>query len=533
MLIFQLLATTPCASFFPSILFFILGVTGRFGPDAEFSTRIGVMLWACLLAVILRASIVAATFAHEWAHAFMALCFGHVRCVTEPGNWRCNVPLSAWAICLCPFLPWPEEACASCFRVPSVVNCSESIVIRRFGALFSCAIALASAPLMWTSELHYAAVIGTWVVAAGAVVSDFFQFEQSSTVYCCGNFGMMLIKSAEMASVDIYKTLRRMAGNTAARGGQSGGVVTLLPDGTAHRCRYVPSKREDLAKSLIRDLQWGLWWRRILGFFKSIFCFCSGTRTSKSNGRNECVFFAGHTRFATSSAPTKQESHPHRFGDQRTVKVWIKQGGMWASSVEPFEIFVTHNGDFDFWTIMGGLHTQSDVAVWLRRVLHIDNALASCDSVKIGGVMELLRTKGMWLASLRLAYQIIAQPDFNKTCDEEPHLVKPSRQSLEKAAAIADRVFANFVKDQPTLDAEGQRTLATNIKAALKAEKSELAIECIKVSLMVSSPSRLMPWHLSLLLPVLSELWDSEKPRLRSHDKLVATCEGIVYLNHL
>ncbi len=36
------------------------------------------------------------------------------------------------------------------------------------------------------------------------------------------------------------------------------GLVTLLPDGSSHRCRYVPSKRADVARGLIQRFFAGL-----------------------------------------------------------------------------------------------------------------------------------------------------------------------------------------------------------------------------------------------------------------------------------
>lgn len=75
------------------------------------------------------------------------------------------------------------------------------------------------------------------------------------------------------------------------------------------------------------------------------------------------------------------------------LRMWRRIGNHWSSASERFEIYVTHNGDFDFWTILGRLRTQEDVGMWLRNVLHVHHHVAQCDSVKIGGVMELLRTQ--------------------------------------------------------------------------------------------------------------------------------------------
>jgi len=119
--------------------------------------------------------------------------------------------------------------------------------------------------------------------------------------------------------------------------------------------------------------------------------------------------FLGHTRFATSSKPSTLESHPHRFSKPRSVKVWrpCLDGG-WKSTVENFELFVTHNGDFDYWPVFGRVRTQREIGYWLRQVLGATHDIPGCDSVKVAGVMELLRTQGVWEHSFRLAYQVRA-----------------------------------------------------------------------------------------------------------------------------
>ncbi|MFZ4664456.1 MAG: hypothetical protein ACOYNY_46105, partial [Caldilineaceae bacterium] len=74
--------------------------------------------------------------------------------------------------------------------------------------------------------------------------------------------------------------------------------------------------------------------------------------------------------------------------------------------MENFELFVTHNGDFDYWPLFGRTRTQREVGLWLWQVLGTTHAMPGCDSVKVAGVMELLRTQGVWEHALRLAYQV-------------------------------------------------------------------------------------------------------------------------------
>ena len=128
---------------------------------------------------------------------------------------------------------------------------------------------------------------------------------------------------------------------------------------------------------------------------------------------------AGHCRFATSSLPTKSESHPHQWTPSRSVTVWrpiraaaaAKSTLLRASppeyaddsaynqhaSTRPHQrwqlqpvtashgIFVTHNGDFDFFDLFGEKKTCAEVKLWLSAVLG-SKAPAECDSIGIAGM---------------------------------------------------------------------------------------------------------------------------------------------------
>jgi hypothetical protein len=70
--------------------------------------------------------------------------------------------------------------------------------------------------------------------------------------------------------------------------------------------------------------------------------------------------FMGHTRFATSSATTESESHPHQWSPpEEGVPIWRVQQPQspgqrqkLVKSEERFEVYICHNGDFDFWKLL-------------------------------------------------------------------------------------------------------------------------------------------------------------------------------------
>jgi predicted glutamine amidotransferase len=264
----------------------------------------------------------------------------------------------------------------------------------------------------------------------------------------------MLLVCARNKVVDVSGTLRRMAATTAARGGQAGGLVTVLPDGSTVRQRYVPTKRADVASGLVMRFTSLLWlsqvWSRIKGLVLRLFCCHSKTHAEASGSNSEETsgesvafpsFFLGHTRFATSSGPSVADTHPHRFSKKSRVVFWSCTPSGWHKRMEDFEIYVTHNGDLDYLEELDTqvLRTHKEIGLWLQLVLRVPS-IPGCDSVKVAGVLELFRTQGIWKHALRLSALLSTlKPSFHaKVIDAE---------TLNSAAAIADKVFSSFVKN--------------------------------------------------------------------------------------
>jgi len=139
----------------------------------------------------------------------------------------------------------------------------------------------------------------------------------------CGNFGVILLHGAwfENGGKYAFDILEKMIQVTMLRGAQSGGVVSFYGKETnekaddgrpaghnmiGSRTRVVKSKRGDLSK-LLRSQ------------FSKIFA----SRTSKdlSTIINQVKFFAGHTRFATTSMQLSME--PIRTSGQSLSITWF------------------------------------------------------------------------------------------------------------------------------------------------------------------------------------------------------------------
>lgn len=165
-----------------------------------------------------------------------------------------------------------------------------------------------------------------------------------------------------------------------------------------------------------------------------------------------------HYRFGTSGPPSVSETHWHEWMSARQVYVWQFVEGEWVYQLKNVNHRITHNGDFDAWTLFDKLIGNTELGWWLERVLHTPNHTQG-DSPKIAGMMDLLVTQGMWDASVRLAYQLAIAPSIElafggqKPAADAPNTA-PSEQDISSWAAIFQNIFMLYRQlaalDSPT-----------------------------------------------------------------------------------
>ena len=219
--------------------------------------------------------------------------------------------------------------------------------------------------------------------------------------------------------------LEQMVRVTQMRGAQSGGLVTFT-DGLfgyhGMRTRVTNGKRDCLATKLLKRFQWDL------------------RRNENSAQLKQCPrVYAGHTRFATSSKATLSGTHPHRWSPAKKYPVWtVRPGEGMAMHFHSVETYVCHNGDLDFFEIHGQVHPLGDV----RQVVE-DATKKPCpapvDSVVVAGLIELLRTKGIWQLSLRYALLF-------RTPHRDVHSPVPAEAALAFASHTFSEIFEAMIK---------------------------------------------------------------------------------------
>ncbi len=253
----------------------------------------------------------------------------------------------------------------------------------------------------------------------------------------CGNFGFLGKRLPQDGSdllpervVEICQTMGR---ETEIRGEQAGGGVVFARDRDGRVIfvgkKVVNLKRRNLTQSLEHT-------------------FATTRRQATKKGAkplDEAIVGIWHYRYATSSPPAILETHWHEWMPARFANVWRVENGQWICDRQLVNHRITHNGDFDAWTIFDESIENAHLGLWLQRVLHTPNATRG-DSPKIAGMMDLLITQGMWDASLRLAYQLaVAESLEDAFGGKQPSAsapnTAPTEEQISDWSAIAEQVF--------------------------------------------------------------------------------------------
>ena len=308
---------------------------------------------------------------HEWCHLCMARLLG----------WRGKARIVLGSL----FGP-----CAAVCVLPGVSDSpSVAALVRHAGWIGSLCAALVATYASWHVLLPF------WWVAAGGIASDLLGAQPGGVAdaFGCGNFGVLVLRAT--ARSNVFRMLRAMLKITSVRGAQSAGLVTYertpAHGSAGMRCRVVNGKRTDLASLLLAKVN-----REIKG----------GTSGSGSfpAPAEACRLFQGHTRFATSSICNLSGCHPHQWLPRSMQTAWRHTGGgAFVSEQRHVESYITHNGDLDFFQLHGFTYALGDIQSILGRLLGRPMP-SDVDSACIAGLLDLLRTRGLWLASVRYGY---------------------------------------------------------------------------------------------------------------------------------
>jgi hypothetical protein len=253
----------------------------------------------------------------------------------------------------------------------------------------------------------------------------------------CGNFGLIAQRKPEdkdsLLPARMLKIAQQMGYETEVRGAQAGGGLVIGEHGDRTVFvgkKKVNRKRNNLTKSLEANFA--------LTRNKAIL---AGVKPLKSS-----VMGVWHYRYATSGAiPSELETHWHEWMSARNEEVWQFMDEQWSYNHKNVHHCITHNGDFDSWSIFNQMIDTNTLGLWLERVLHTPNATKG-DSPKIAGMMDLLVTKGMWYPSVRLAYQQAIATSIEDAFDEQqPTAAAPNTAPSDRDLNTWAEIFKNFL----------------------------------------------------------------------------------------
>ena len=323
------------------------------------------------------------------------LCFAVARiaalAVHEAGHIAVAVTLGASVT-----LHYDATACRPCTLVEGLASPCGIKVVQHAGWVVSVALALFACAVLSSIPV----TVATCWTALDALTSDLAGVvprgprpggESAAAAFWCGNFGLLVLDAARVRKQRVGELLHTMLRITSMRGAQSAGLATFSHGArgfTGQRTRVVNGKRTDLPRLLLR---------RARRFFRE--------RWGERSGAQPPTLYQGHTRFATSSISSLDGTHPQQWTPASVQRVWRfdDRSGTYVSEQANVEAFVTHNGDLDFFSIHGQTYAVGELRTLLGRLLH-RAAPSTVDSACLAGLLELLRTRGHWIASVRCGY---------------------------------------------------------------------------------------------------------------------------------
>jgi hypothetical protein len=253
----------------------------------------------------------------------------------------------------------------------------------------------------------------------------------------CGNFGFLGKRlpqdGTDLLPARVVEICQTMGRETEIRGEQAGGGLIFARD-RSDRVIFVGKKLVNLKR------------RNLTQSLEKTFAATRRQATQKgAKPLNEAIVGIWHYRYATSSPPAILETHWHEWIAARFATVWRVENGQWLSDRQLVHHRITHNGDFDAWSIFDESIENAHLGLWLERVLHTPNDTLG-DSAKIAGMMDLLITQGIWDASLRLAYQLAIATSLGdafggKTPSKTAPNTAPTERQIADWSAIAEQVF--------------------------------------------------------------------------------------------
>ena len=279
-------------------------------------------------------------------------------------------------------------------------------------------------------------VVANLAIAFSSISDIYALFTGIASRFYCGNFGFICQRLENDEKTLLPERMRnmyfQMGRETEIRGEQAGGGLVIAEDRYNQIVfvgeKVVNRKRDNLTNSL--EAAFAAERKRAKG--------------ARIVPLERSVTGVWHYRFGTSGPPAVEETHWHEWMPARQENVWQFIEGQWICQSINVNHRITHNGDFDSWNLYGGEIDNKKLGLWLERVLQTSNHTKG-DSPKIAGMMDFLITKGMWHASIRLAYHLAIADSVETAFGAEPSPDAPdntpSAEEMQSWVEIFEQTF--------------------------------------------------------------------------------------------
>lgn len=264
-------------------------------------------------------------------------------------------------------------------------------------------------------------LLAAYLTAIDALSSDLFLINpfrslpsDGTKVFFCGNFGIITLNAAWYLDKGekVLDVLEKMVQVTMMRGAQTGGVVTFSNEKQilnqkrstsmiGHRTRCVKTKRGDLSVQIRNSVQPMIMPVTSIARM-SIKVHNAYNKKNLWNPNDIGRFFAGHTRFATSSVADLAGCHPHQWSKPHLYSVYdfSDTNPHFKPKKQNVENFISHNGDFEYFNLNGQTIHGDTVIDWLEHALGTAKP-AAVDSIGIAGLVDIIRCSGCFALSIR------------------------------------------------------------------------------------------------------------------------------------
>ena len=288
------------------------------------------------------------------------------------------------------------------------------------------AIAIVANSFVWSNwlskDFSFGLLAIVWIsanlaIAASSLTDILALFTGVAEYFYCGNFGLICQRTEDDAEVLLPERMinmyYQMGRETEIRGEQAGGGLVLGSERNEQIVfvgkKVVNRKRDNLTNSL-----------------EKTFLIERNRAKSRIKPLERTVTGVWHYRFGTSGPPAVSETHWHEWVGAKQEKVWQFEAGQWVCHTTNVNHRITHNGDFDSWHLYGKEVPNTELCLWLERVLQTPNDRLG-DSPQIAGMMDFLIAKGMWYASVRLGYYLAIADSIEAVFDgQTPHRDAPN-----------------------------------------------------------------------------------------------------------